>query len=288
MGRPSPRPDASLTLEAELVYAVKADRQPFVYMYEPPAGTPRLVGDYETRRVAIHDARAIKGGPLLDVHGFALHPHQTALIDAYDEAEVRSVYYPEIERLVLQATGAREVLVFDHNVRSGPKAQAGQRGVYEPVRRVHNDYTYASAELRLRQLLGAAEAERRLLERYAIINVWRPLFGPVRDTPLAVCDARTIEAEDLIPIDLLYPDRIGQNFTFTYHARHRWYYVPDMLADETLLLKGFDSADDWRSRFTAHTAFDAENAPVNGRPRESIEVRTLVFFPAVPPDGARR
>ena len=53
--------------------------------------------------------------------------------------------------------------------------------MYEPVRRVHNDYTHASAIKRVRQLLGEAEAERRLKRRLAIINVWRPLFGPVQD-----------------------------------------------------------------------------------------------------------
>jgi hypothetical protein len=268
-------------LEAELVYAVTAAQRPYVYMYEPPAGQPRLVGEYVSQRVPIHDARPLGSQLSLDVHGFALHPHASALRDAYDPEQVRALYYSEMEQLMLRATGASRVIVFDHNVRSGPKAQAGQAGVYEPVRRVHNDYTYASAELRLRQLLGSEQAERRRRQRYAIVNVWRPLFGPVRDTPLAVCDARSIEPQDLVPIDLLYRDRVGENFTFAFNPRHLWYYVPDMQADEALLLKCFDSATDGRARFTAHTAFDDPSASSGQkamRPRESIEIRTLVFY----------
>jgi hypothetical protein len=143
---------------------------------------------------------------------------------------------------------------------------------------VHNDYTFESAVRRVHQLLGPGEAERRLQRRLAIINVWRPLFGPVLDTPLAVCDARSIQQEDLVPIDLLYPDRIGENYNFGYHPRHRWYYVPEMLADEALLLKCYDSATDGRPPFTAHSAFDHPDVPPNVRARESIEIRTLAFF----------
>jgi len=265
-------------VHGDIVYAVTAEQQPFFYMYEPPAGTPRLVGEYQARSVQIRDVRPVADELRLDVHGFSLHAHDTALVDAFDEHEVRSVYYPEMERLVARVTGASRVLVFDHNLRSGPRARAGQSGVYEPVRRAHNDYTFESAELRLRQLLGDREAERRRGERYAIVNVWRPLFGPVRDTPLAVCDARSLDAQDLVPIDLLYRDRTGQNYTFLYNPAHRWYYVPDMQADEVLLLKCFDSAEDGRARFTAHTAFDNPTAPLDSRPRESIEIRTLAFW----------
>jgi hypothetical protein len=51
-----------------------------------------------------------------------------------------------------------------------------------------------------------------------------------------------------------------------------------MQADEALLLKCFDSARDGRARFMPHTSFDDPNAPADRLPRESIELRTLVFF----------
>lgn len=264
-------------VDAELLYALPGSERGVLYMYPPPAGTPRLSGNYRAQRVAIRDARPCAGELSLDVQGFSLHAHPTALLDAYDDAAVRAVYYPEMERLVRGATGASEVLVFDHNVRSDVRARAGQPGVYEPVRRVHNDYTHASAPRRVHQLLGS-EAARRLQRRWAIVNVWRPLFGPVQDVPLAVCDGRSIEERDLIAIDLLYRDRVGENFSFAHNPGHRWYYVPNMQADEALLLKCYDSSEHVPCRFTAHSAFDHPRVPPGTRPRESIEIRTLVFY----------
>lgn len=273
-------------IEAELLYAVPGGPRHVLYMYPPPPDTPRLSGHYAARRLSIADARSHGEQLSLDVQGFSLHAHDTALLDAYDDSEVRALYYPEMERLVREATGAREVLVFDHNLRSDPRARAGQSGVYEPVRRVHNDYTHESAIRRVHQLLGSAEAERRLTRRLAIVNVWRPLFGPVRDVPLAVCDGRTIEPQDLVPIDLWYRDRVGENFSFAHSPRHRWFYVPEMLAEEALLLKCYDTAGDGRCPFTAHSAFDHPHVPPGTRPRESIEVRTLAFFDTLAPPQA--
>ncbi len=264
-------------VEAELVYALDGQQTPHYYMYEPPPGEPRLFGEYRSKGVRIEDGRDAPGGFSLDVEGFALGRHATALADAYDDAAVRAVYYPEMERLVLEATGAARVFVFDHNVRSGPKAGAGVRGVSEPVRRVHNDYTAESALLRLQQLLPA-EADALAQRRYAFINVWRPLFGPILDTPLAVCDARSIEPTDLVKIELIYPDRVGENYNFAYSDRHRWYYFSQMEADEVLLLKCMDAPAAGRARFTAHTAFDDPRTPSDARPRESIEIRTIAFY----------
>ncbi|MEY4546987.1 MAG: hypothetical protein RL685_3182 [Pseudomonadota bacterium] len=270
-------------IEAELLYAVPGGRRHVLYMYPPPPGTPRLSGHYQPQRLPIADARSLGTELSIDVQGFSLHRHDTELLDAYDDSEVRAIYYPEMERLVREATGASEVLVFDHNLRSDPRARAGQSGVYEPVRRVHNDYTHESAIRRVHQLLGSAEAERRLTRRLAIINVWRPLFGPVRDVPLAVCDGRSIEPQDLIAIDLWYRDRIGENFSFAHSPRHRWFYVPEMRDDEVLLLKCYDTAGDGRCPFTAHSAFDHPHVPPGTRPRESIEIRTLAFFDTLVP-----
>jgi hypothetical protein len=51
-----------------------------------------------------------------------------------------------------------------------------------------------------------------------------------------------------------------------------------MKRDEALVFKTYDSLDDGRARWTAHTAFDDPTSPPNARPRESIEIRTRAFF----------
>jgi hypothetical protein len=144
---------------------------------------------------------------------------------------------------------------------------------------VHNDYTFKSAPRRVRDLLPE-EADRLLKNRFAEINIWRAIRGPIESSPLALCDARSLGTEDIVPIDLVYRERVGEIYGFLYNPKHRWYYFPRLERNEAVLLKCYDSKDDGRARFTAHTSFDDPNSPPKAAPRESIEVRALVFWPA--------
>ena len=214
----------------------------------------------------------------LDREGVALVEHHSAVRDFYDEDELRRVYYPEAERLVAEVTGASRVLVFDHTIR-----RRVARGIdrspgtpRQPVTSVHNDYTLKSGPQRVRDLMGE-EAEELLRHRFEIVNVWRPIRGPLRDAPLAVCDATSVAFADFVPSDLVYRDRIGETYRVRYNPAHRWFHVPEMRSDEAVLIKCYDSAEDGTARFTAHSAFEDPTAPADVLPRESIEVRTLVF-----------
>ena len=173
-------------------------------------------------------------------------------------------------------TGASRVVAFDHNLRLATRAERSESGVQGPVRYAHNDYTEQSGPQRVRDLLGE-EAERLLLGRFAVINVWKPIRGPVEQAPLAVCDARTIRPEDFVSTDLRYRDRTGEIYSLRWSPIHTWFYFPRMSADEAMLLKCFDS-EPGRARFTAHSAFDDPGSPPDAPVRESIEVRTLAFF----------
>jgi hypothetical protein len=144
------------------------------------------------------------------------------------------------------------------------------------VPRVHVDHTAKSGPQRVRDLLPD-EAEELLKGRVQVINLWRPIRGPLQDFPLAVCDAGSVSFEDLVPSDLIYPHRVGETYQVLYNPAHRWYYVPEMQVEEALLLKCFDSKTDGRARFAPHSAFSDPTSPSDAAPRESIEVRTLVF-----------
>lgn len=269
----------SLTyVEAALNYLADMAEKPATYMYKPPPGTPDRTGRYTPHLMSIRDGRAILAQLSLDKHGFVLARHETVVTNFYDAKEVQAVYYPEVERLVQEVTGAAKVVVFDHNVRCAPMAQRGENGAREPVRVAHNDYTLRSGPQRVRDLLDADEAEARLQHRFAVINVWRPIRGPVQEAPLAVCDAQSIAPQDLVATDLKYRDRTGEVQSVTFNPNHRWFYFPHMQRNEALLLKCYDSMDDGRARFTAHSAFDDPTSPPDAPARESIETRTLVFF----------
>lgn len=266
-------------IDATLNYLAETPDKPVTYQYTPPPGVPQTTRKNDPHMTAIYDGRPLAGKLSLDTQGFRLIHHQTTVTDFYDERQVREIYYPEMERLVKEVTGAARALVFDHIVRSVPKYKRGEPGVKAPATAVHNDYTLKSAPQRVRDLLPAAEAEQLLRHRFAIINVWRPIKGPLQDAPIAICDARTISLQDCVSSDLRYQDRNGEVYAVTYNPVHRWYYFPMMQVSEALLLKCYDSVEDGRARLTAHTAFVDPTTPPDAPERESIEVRTLVFYP---------
>jgi hypothetical protein len=248
-------------------------------MYEPPPGVPKMSATYEPHDIVIRSLRPIASSISLDAEGFRLLSHRSNVRDFYSDDEVRGAHYAEVEKLVAEATGAVRIVVFDHTVRRRlENAQDGtSRPRREPVPRVHNDYTAKSGPQRVRDLLPD-EAERLLRRRFSIINVWRPIRGPLEDAPLALCDARSIAAEDLVATDLLYEDRTGEIYNVRHNPAHRWFYAPRMSRDEVLLFRCYDSAEDGRARFVPHAAFEDPTAPRTAIPRESIELRMLVFY----------
>ena len=270
---------AEESVEALLNYIAESGEKPVYYAYEPPPGIPRQTGHFASQSVPIRNGRAVLDELSLDKQGFELVSHDTLVSDFYDRDEVQRVYYPEIERLLKGATGASKVVIFDHQVRCWPMAQRGERGAREYGKVVHNDYTAKSGPRRVRDHLPPAEAEEALNHRFAEINVWRPIRGPVESSPLAVCDARSIAADDFVPSELIYPDKIGETYRFKHNPNHRWFYFPQMERNETILLKCYDSKEDGRARFTAHTAFEDPSSPPDAGARESIEVRALIFWP---------
>jgi hypothetical protein len=261
-------------IEGSLLYLVDPAQTPVttdIYEILPDAsGWP---GRSQRYTMPIRDGRPVIPDLSLDKQGFVLVRNQTAVSNFYDESEVRAVYYPEVERLVKQATGATKVLVFAHDVRSALKAKEGEKRVREPVAAVHNDYTIKSGPQHVWELLEPDEAEERIKTRFAEINVWRPIRGPVQSTPLAVCDSRSIAQKDLVPTELKH-----EVYMVTFNPKHRWFYFPDMETNEVLLIKGFDSMEDGRARFTAHAAFEDPTSPSLAPARESIEARVLVFY----------
>jgi hypothetical protein len=274
--------DGRESVVASLNYLAEATPKPVNYAYDPPAGVPRQSGKHLARNVAIRNGREVLNELSLDANGFVLTPHVTAVKDFYDPDEVRSVYYPEVERLLMRITGAERVLIFDHIVRNSvlaERGESGEKGARTPAKVVHNDYSFKSAPRRVRDYLPE-EADGLLRNRFAEINVWRAIRGPIESWPLALCDARSLHPNDVVPCDLVYRDRVGATYGFTYNPAHRWYYFPRMERNEAILLKCYDSKADGRARFTAHTSFDDPSSPPNAAPRESIEVRALVFWPA--------
>ena len=265
------------SVEATLDYYLETGEKPYTYTGGPGALDVRTGGGKDPRQVLLRNGRQEAGDFTLDHNGFRFVRHDTKVGDFFDEAQIRSVYYPEMEALVKAQSGASRVVVFDHTLRTADDAAREARKIREVVRRVHNDYTEWSGPQRLRDILPG-EADALLQRRFAIVQVWRPIRHPVETFPLAICDAQSLTAKDLVVSERRYPDRIGQTYAITYNPAHRWYWFPRMRPDEALVFKVYDSQKDGRARFTAHTAFGDPMTPPHARPRESIEIRTLAFF----------
>jgi hypothetical protein len=271
---PEAAPDA---IEAMLNYIVDDGTKIFTETAVPGATDVRTGGKLDPRRVTVHNGRLRAGEFALERNGFRFVRHDTRMADFFDEAEVRSRYYAEMEALVKAETGASRVVVFDHTLRTADDAMREARKIREVVPRVHNDYTEWSGPQRVRDLLPD-EADGLLRRRFAIVQVWRPIRHPVETFPLAICDATSLSAENLVVSERRYPNRIGQTYAITYNPAHHWYWFPRMRREEAIVFKVYESLTDGRARWTAHTAFQDPTSPPDARPRESIEIRTLAFF----------
>ncbi|KAK3077087.1 hypothetical protein LTS18_011242, partial [Coniosporium uncinatum] len=161
--------------------------KPHNYVEKPTDGRPQRNFGEHWQNTPLNDLRGRESDFTLDNNAFATIPGvPSEEKDFNDEAHIKQVYYPEVEKLLLEnVAGAKRVLLFDHTIRrADPNAHRA------PVVRVHIDQTPSSAEQRVR-FHCPDEADELLKQRYRIINVWRPLNGPVVSFPLAVADSAT-------------------------------------------------------------------------------------------------
>ncbi|KAF2737486.1 hypothetical protein EJ04DRAFT_510344 [Polyplosphaeria fusca] len=270
-----PIPRGSVTANLSFYEAPKDGSKPYNYVEKQPEGVPQNNFGQAWHHVQIDDLRGLESDFTMDNNAFEVHSNVPSQeYDFADDERIRNVYYPEVEKLLLDnVAGANRVILFDHTIRrSSPDANRA------PVVRVHIDQTPSSAASRVK-LHAPEDADALLQGRYRIINVWRPLSkGPVMGHPLAVADSATVSDEDLIPVEHRYPDRVGETAAVRHNSNQKWYYWSGMKNEDRLLLKCFDSDEAmgaWGR--VPHTAFVHPNTPEGAVGRESIEVRALVF-----------
>ena len=244
---------------------------------------PRI-GDRESRRantskhvVSISDARdRLAAGAIdLDSNGFALLNHASAVSDFRDEDAVKATYYPEIVALAKRATGAREVIVTQHVVRTEDTSDFNK--AY--ARFLHCDYSLADPRAMAVSALekqGLAPADYQGCD-FAWYNSWQPFDNPAAKNPLCVVDAATLADDDVVDYYYTGYGNSGKSAMPMRSQSHRFYYFSDMATDELLLLKQLDTRGR-RAAICPHTSFDNPDAPADAPPRRSIEVRVMAVF----------
>jgi hypothetical protein len=259
-------------IEASIRYVVKGESAVFY-----PAERERSYWPPDDHVMTVTDARPFAAELSVARNGFTLLRHRSAVRDFFDESQIEAVLVPEVTELAMQLNGARRVLVFGPVARTDdPATRQGRL----PSFGAHVDYGRRTIEDITRQMLGD-EAGHWLSRRVVLMNFWRPI-APVFSSPLALCDASTVEASDLHPsevrgglMDASRPSLYG--FNLSYNPAHRWYYVPRMQPDELYAFKLYDS-EPGVPQWTGHTAIIDPDTPPGAPARQSMEIRTISFI----------
>ena len=254
------KPDAKIA--PEVVYSGGVSPQKYNEAYA------FMSAKIEDKRASSHDFNIHK-------QGFQLVDAPTHIQDFGNDDFVKGAYYDEVKATVKKITGASDVFVFDHTIRLGTT-----KSKRKPAHHVHNDYTAKTALTRVEERLGRDLFIKMTGRRMIQINVWRPLVDIVRRSPLAFCDATTIDMQDFIPTNIHFPDtnHVGEIYALRKAQGQKWSYFSEMTHDEVVLIKGFDSLTKGVARFTPHTAFEYPDQDPTVPPRKSIETRTFAFY----------
>ena len=258
-------------MDAVINYAARTNFRQRYYANDHPRDTVLVDG----RAMSITDARGIDLA--MDEAGFCLIPHISAVTDFEDKAGVAAVYNAEIEALLLGLIGADAVQVTAPGIirfseRSG---RPGELDNSNPARFAHIDASAATSKMFVER------GDHPPLSRYAHFNVWRSFSGAPQDVPLALCDARSVAAGDLLIADAIFdppggaPDWSFESWIIAHNPAHQWAYFPNMTRDEAIVFKTSDSV---HNNAVPHVAFDNPLTPPDCHPRASIEMRALALW----------
>jgi len=236
----------------------------------------------------------------MDKLGVSLAHLESQCTNFYDHEEVERVYYPEIEKLLLDYfPGATDALVYNHDVfdknYTGDRTEdqdnknPGVNATYANL--VHNDLNDNSGRVRCRELLTKnlrnfgrtqhyteAEADAKMSRRFMSINLAKPM-ETVKQNPFVLCAWPSFADQPYINNYRIYDDRVGETTRFTHRADHEWYWFPEQQPNEVSMLKCYDSVTDGSvSRWSFHTAAIDPNQPDDAPCRKNLVVRSFVFF----------
>ena len=282
----------------------RADLVPLLRQREKDTGKcslffPQVLRD--ARRIAeYYPGLSPESAECMDRLGVSLAHIETKCKNFYDSEEVERVFYPEIEKLLLEFfPGATDALVYNHDVfdkdyagdrtENQEKKNPGVNAGYANL--VHNDLNDNSGRVRCRELLTRnlrnfgrqvhyteEEADQKMSRRFISINLAKPM-ETVEQFPFVLCAWPSFADQPYITNYRIYDDRVGETTRFTYRPTHEWYWFPQQKPTEVSMLKCYDSVTDGSvSRWSFHTACVDPTAPADAPCRKNLVVRSFVFF----------
>lgn len=245
-------------------------------------------GSYDSHVVPIRNGRPVQDTFRMEIHGFEILPHPSAVVDFTDKDEVDAVYVPEVVEFVKARTGADEIASRGWVLRRS--ATPAENASQPQAALVHIDYGPEGAAMTAARVYAEQFPDGPGYRRALATSVWRVFSPPPQDWPLALCDFRTVRADEGLPNQLYFVDRLPEDpfaevdeskmitsgSEFHYSPAHEWWYFPNMTRDEVLFFVFHDS-DHSRAWRVVHTAFRDPTVEA-AVPRHSIEFRTFAFF----------
>ncbi|MEM7303040.1 MAG: CmcJ/NvfI family oxidoreductase [Pseudomonadota bacterium] len=220
--------------------------------------------------ISVRDLRRNEASVSFATDGVAYTSTPTLVDDFSNAAAWKPAYDRELTDLLTAQLGAREIVIFDHTIRvDDPDATR------KPARNVHSDYSEEGAQRRLIDILGPEKAEEWRSGHFGFVNVWRPLENPINSAPLGFVRPASVEAQDWILIDLIYPDRRGHIMGLAHNDNHEWIYQSQMSPDEVVYFNIYDNRG---LSSVGHSAIDLVEDKNLTTIRKSIESRTLVRY----------
>lgn len=239
----------------------------------------------DTHKVVFHDARYWRNPPTLAREGIALVPHKTAIKDFRDREETARLYGRELEELIRHVTGAKHAVGFGMaHMRFSARRPEHNTGINSlPAGFPHVDVTRRTAPGLAPNTFFSTEAEiLKPGQRLVGYNVWRVVSEPPQDTPLAMCDARTVDWRDLVEADGVYdyteePWLRSEAYMVRYNPAHRWIFFSNMTPGDALIFRAYESYEAGLPG-VPHCAFDDPTCPPETDGRVSVEARAYAIF----------
>jgi hypothetical protein len=260
---------------------------------------PQVLRDAR-RMEQYHPGLSPRSPECMDKLGVALGHCESKCKNFYNAAEVERVFYPEIEKLLLEFfPNAKDALVYNHDVfdkdYKGDRTEdqdnknPGVNANYANI--VHNDLNDNSGRVRCRELLTKnlrnfgrqqhyteEQADAKMSRRFVSINLAKPM-ETVGQYPFVLCAWPSFADQPYITNYRVYDDRVGETTRFTHRSSHEWYWFPQQKPTEVSMLKCYDSVTDGSvSRWSFHTACTDPTAPADAPCRKNVVVRSFIFF----------
>ncbi|OBT58063.1 hypothetical protein VE04_01057 [Pseudogymnoascus sp. 24MN13] len=264
--------------------------RPFLANVSPEVGfNPKIHTNIQVEQcqVDVTDIRPRISDFKLEKCGFQVTKHET-VVSVFDTNESMERYRRESEQLLTKIFGAVKVRTWDSQLRINAPVEDGVFDMTDPLawdkpaRSVHNDYTWTSGPITMKERLTEEERAEYLRPglRYRMINTWRTLVPNLQNSPLAMMDFCSLHPDDLEVSDRVRPNGSGELFHVYHNPKQKWYWLDSMMSDELLVFVTYDSKAGDHARICPHAAAEpipGEEYLQSSPARRSIETRSIVI-----------